>query len=956
MPTDELFSREEALGGLPARRAGALLFLIESRAAYLAAQSRRAMERFLTEEAAKERDLAYLEAFSLARQPPRRATLQDLERFAPQWASLVPERPALRAAVARALGLKYTLIYRAVPRLRAALGLDGEAVQAAYRRQYGEPLEALYAARPGLADRLRWAGAAVGDRLERLSPFWTSFAMTLTETVGAGILALPIAVARVGPLAGVALLIVLGLVNLLTIAFMTEALTRSGTIRYGGGFLGRAVDDYLGRAGSLVLTVGLVAINVLSLVAYYVGFATTLADATPIPAPVWVGGLFVVGLYFLRRESLDATVASALLIGAINIGLIVILSLLALTHLKPANLAYVDVPFLGGRPFDPSLLQLIFGVIATAYFGHTSASNCARVVLRRDASGRSLMGGAAAAQGVAILLYCLWVVVVNGAIDPDVLASEPGTALVPLAKEVGPSVRVLGSILAILAMGMASIHMVLGLFNVVHERLPARHQPTVTLARRRGQLIWEKGRGQVRLSLTYLGLAGTPQFRLDVQLAGRTHRQQVAVAGRWDAAELRDRVPGWDKQGFPLAFEVLSAEPAACCLRLASPLRPAYTGEWDVCGLGMGDLLSLPDPLPQLAAWMMRQGEVSLAAAAVHLGQDREHTRAALATLVAAGFVQERGGERAPRYRVLLAAKGSSRLPQQIWQALDGEAAPAVEAAGRSPRRHGWGAFVAWLADLAASELGRWVLAVSPAAAIFVLVEWLFFAGAESFTGPLSFLGVIVASLLGGLFPVLLLVSSRRKGELVPGVVYRFLGNPVLLVCISLLSLGNLFLHGLVIWQGAAERAIALSIGVLMLGLTVVMVRRGAFSPRLVVELRGDQRPGEQPAFAIVAAGQPATAEVRLGYPAGEQVHHAAAGEVANFARLQQATFDLPRGQATELKVWAHTLTAVGDSEGLPARLEVRQGEDTAQFDLGLSGGQAVTPIDGERVQATLTL
>jgi hypothetical protein len=48
---DELFSREEVLGGLPAKRAATLLFLIESRTAHLVEQSRRAMEFSLTEEA-----------------------------------------------------------------------------------------------------------------------------------------------------------------------------------------------------------------------------------------------------------------------------------------------------------------------------------------------------------------------------------------------------------------------------------------------------------------------------------------------------------------------------------------------------------------------------------------------------------------------------------------------------------------------------------------------------------------------------------------------------------------------------------------------------------------------------------------------------------------------------------------------------------------------------------------
>ena len=69
-PFEGLLDREELLEGLPAKRADALLFLIESRTASLVARSRRAMESFLTEEAAQERELAFLEAFALGRHDP----------------------------------------------------------------------------------------------------------------------------------------------------------------------------------------------------------------------------------------------------------------------------------------------------------------------------------------------------------------------------------------------------------------------------------------------------------------------------------------------------------------------------------------------------------------------------------------------------------------------------------------------------------------------------------------------------------------------------------------------------------------------------------------------------------------------------------------------------------------------------------------------------------------------
>ena len=113
----EFFSREELLGGLPARRASTLLFAIESRAAQLAVQSRQAAAGYVTEVTAAEQERAFLFAIRQERDLPVEPTIQDLERYAPQWASLVPPDPGLRVAVARLIGEKYRLPYAQVPAL-----------------------------------------------------------------------------------------------------------------------------------------------------------------------------------------------------------------------------------------------------------------------------------------------------------------------------------------------------------------------------------------------------------------------------------------------------------------------------------------------------------------------------------------------------------------------------------------------------------------------------------------------------------------------------------------------------------------------------------------------------------------------------------------------------------------------------------------------------------------------
>ncbi len=736
MITDDsvFLSREELFGGLPAKRASTLLFAIESRTAYLVARSKRAMARFMTEKTAEEQDRAFVNAIAEGRDLHIQPTIQDLEHHAAHWSSLVPTDPVLRAALAHAISEKYLFTRTAVPALRRALGLDDPAVMQAYARVYRQSLSTIYAVQITWLEQLKWKWAGVAKSLENLPPFWTAYALTLTETVGASILALPIALAGVGPIAGVIQLVVLGLVNAVTIAAITEALARDGNVRYRGAYFGRLVTDYLGKIGYAILTPTLVLVSFIALLSYYVGISTTLSDATGTPAALWAALLFLVVLYFLRRENLDATVASALIVGATNIALILILCLTALPHIQIENLTRIGVPWIGSQRFDPSILALLFGVILLSYFGHTSAGNCAQVVLRRDPGGRSLIWGSVAAMVSAMVIYCVWVVVVNGTISPSVLSKTSSTVLSPLAVQVGPIVYVFGLVYVILGMGMGCIHFSLGLYNQVREWLP-------------------------------------------VQPDTRTLDSPSAI--------------------------------------------------------------------------------------------------------------------NAPRHR------------------------------------------------------GRSVLAMIPGALIFLLIEWLILTGQQSFTKPLGFLGVIAVPVLAGILPILLLVSSRRKGDLVPVLVWRWLNHPILVMALYLLFFLGVLLHGLVLWDDPFQRAAALAVGFIMLGATVIIARQGAFTPRVIIELRADRRTNEKSEFSITSNGQTASADVQLKYSGSEQHLVAPSGAIESIAALCSATFHLAGTRAHELKVWTHEITPEGNSKALPARLEVQTNGPACIYQLEGAESQKILPLDG---------
>src|SRR5436309_1090152 len=109
--------------------------------------------------------------------------------------------------------------------------------------------------------------------------------------------------------------------------------------------------------------------------------------------------------------------------------------------------------------------------------------------------------------------------------------------------------------------------------------------------------------------------------------------------------------------------------------------------------------------------------------------------------------------------------------------------------------------------------------------------------------------------------------------------------------------------RGLFIWESPVSRASALLVTVVAFVVTVVTARRGSYKPRVVVEMRLDQREGQRSAFSVVAGGQPAPADVRLHYPDRDRDQRAANGEVAAFGDLRTATFQIPASGGTEPKV-----------------------------------------------------
>ncbi|PYM15516.1 MAG: hypothetical protein DMD81_14770, partial [Candidatus Rokuibacteriota bacterium] len=399
------------------------------------------------------------------------------------------------------------------------------------------------------------------------------------------------------------------------------------------------------------------------------------------------------------------------------------------------------------------------------------------------------------------------------------------------------------------------------------------------------------------------------------------------------------------------AFDIVDAEPDLLRVRVTTTMRLHLGGDWSPAERHPVDVVDLPQSLRALALMLVRRGEATVAEAAREHGGDVDAARTALDALVADGFAERVDATADPRYRIRLVARRGRLMPPDVWRALGQPPEAPSTGDGRRPS-----ALMISASRIVLSDVGRFVLSASPIFLVGLLAETLLLTRSASFAGVLGFGGVIANSMTAGIFPVLLLLASRRKGESVPGTVFRLLGHPVVAVGVYLLFVANLFLHGLVIYRDVWSRGCALFFGLVVIVVTARMIRGGAFRRRAVVELREDARAGAGSVLTVIASGAPLTADVTVTRPGSSERCRAATVTLPELSKLTRVTVTLPPGTSRDVKVWAHRVTPDGASEGLAAVVDLTCLGERRRFDLALSSGQAVATVDGEEAVIAIEL
>ena len=272
----------------------------------------------------------------------------------------------------------------------------------------------------------------------RLSLFQT-VSLVVSGTIGAGVLSIPYAVAKVGLKIGIFYIITLGL-----LIMGLNLLMGYVSVRTSGNFhLVGMAKKYLGNFGEYFATVIVYLLMFGALVVYLIGEGEILYSMFGYSPIFWsiffwaIGGfLIVVGLRGIKTVNFIMSIAL--------LGVILIIAYFSAPHLEMVNLGYSNL----------ASLLLPYGVILFAFHGVNAIPEAH--ILSQHSNG-SFKKAIIISSIITISVYVLFsftVVGVTGAETTEI-------ATIGLGERVGPIMFLFGNIFAVLA--MASSFLMIGL-------------------------------------------------------------------------------------------------------------------------------------------------------------------------------------------------------------------------------------------------------------------------------------------------------------------------------------------------------------------------------------------------------------------------------------------------------------------------------------------------------------
>ena len=260
-------------------------------------------------------------------------------------------------------------------------------------------------------------------------------AMIVSGTIGAGILGLPYAIAKVGVPLGIVYIVFIGFLMMGLNLLMGSLAVRTNKKMQLIGFAG----EYLGKGGKWFTTFLLYFMLWGVMMVYIIGEGEVLAKLFGRSEFFWSTAFFVVVTLLIYIGISTVKVVELFL----SLGVLVVvltLSVFSSAHVDARNWQYMNLADL----FFP------YGVLLFAYYGAAAVPEARSILLNRD---RDFKKAIIIAGLIVMAVYLIFSIVVIGVTGLN--TSEIATFA--LGDKVGPKVFLLGNIFAALAMGTSCL-------------------------------------------------------------------------------------------------------------------------------------------------------------------------------------------------------------------------------------------------------------------------------------------------------------------------------------------------------------------------------------------------------------------------------------------------------------------------------------------------------------------
>lgn len=281
---------------------------------------------------------------------------------------------------------------------------------------------------------------------------WIAIATLIGTIIGAGVLGIPYAVAKVGFLYGFLLILGLGLAFLMLNLFMGEIVLRTKEQHQLTGY----AEKYLGHWGKRLMAFSMLISIYGALTAYLIGEGTTLYSIFKIGSPLLFALLFFVVCVIIILWGVKAT-------GRLELMLIFLLIIIVLAtgvfSLHQLNLKDFGLHNL-------ALIAIPYGVIMFAYGGSVAIPEMQEELVRQK---KKLKSAIILGSLIPIFIYILFTFIVMGLVNlPQFELLEPNQRIATIALSIysHPLLGLFANIMAVLTMFTSFLSLGLALLEV----------------------------------------------------------------------------------------------------------------------------------------------------------------------------------------------------------------------------------------------------------------------------------------------------------------------------------------------------------------------------------------------------------------------------------------------------------------------------------------------------------